>query len=72
MFELFILLMVGFFFLPVLAVAGAVGIACWMGWIAIKTIWYLLWGVAFALLITFLVIPLVLGGLIAGLLAAIF
>ena len=43
-----------------------------MGWIAIKTIWYLLWGFAFALLITFLIIPLALGGLFAGFLAAIF
>ena len=72
MFELFVLMMGGFFLLPVLAVAGAISVAFWAGWIAIKTVWFLLWGFVFAVLITFVVIPLAVGGVFVGLLSAIF
>ena len=72
MIELFVLMLGGIFFVPALVVASAIGIACWAGWIAVKTVWYLFWGFAFAVLMTIIVVPLVLGGMFAGLMALIF
>ena len=62
----------GLFFLPAIAVAAGIGLALWAGWIALKTVWYVLSGLACAFFVVFLVIPLAIGGIVTGLLGLLF